>query len=815
MTTLRFQYVGGDCSQDSNDQGALSSCDDEGEGPPAIGPAQIDCSSAAGILFSGIVAVGSDLNLAVQGGGDLPSSTTCVLTSLGGDLLQRCIFDPSGSSSMELKDKFCSLELESCTDNEGGNQDCISEVKYTYTFSNVGTNSMDIIAANRTRGDDTKDLLPELDKTFLLPGESDMVMETDSVDVCEVMEFCTVLVAEADPPGPDTPCYDEDKYIFAPNPPCDVDVELTCTLKDDPDVSCEAIEEVTELQCTGCSPTTLCFTYTAESCPANDPAGLKACMDLNGSSPQAMADIVVTDGTNMLVDGTFRIGSEFCVSNGGESLPAELLVMINAPMGGATPVLNQMLTIDSTCTGRGLTLLENYGALQMTQYTNCDGTSDCFVPVVYGFLVKNTGPIGLTVAEFSSTINNEFKNLLVGVDPASLILAPTECYNQTDDTKIIDCCSGASFSAEVSVEGVGDDGSICDDVESLTLDKPIETPPPSSVPSASPSGAPTPATPEPSTSPSNPPSTPPSTPPSLVPTGVPSTSPPFPIPGDTCFVQVEVDCTPPAGVEDCDSIPIPRDECLEKVFSMGFRYNGGDCSQESNVQDPQLYQCFDLFGGPPVTPGEPSYFVVQDIKGLGIIYFEGFVPVGEQFTFSNGGELLGANVNVTIYNTDAVIPANIRQTMIIHTSCSQVTFLKDRYGSIELLSFNNTVQGFVSCFVDLSLGFSVRNVVEGFNVILESLTSITNFDEPNNFIDFTDEVAGVPLGPGASLPVLDTMVTIDLSVRKRYTAFSTVQGASPDGFSCRASDFLNFTAGNAEGASSATVPASAPSVPPV
>jgi hypothetical protein len=244
---------------------------------------------------------------------------------------------------------------------------------------------------------------------------------------------------------------------------------------------------------------------------------------------------------------------------------------------------------------------------------------------------------------------------------------------------------------------------------------------------------------------------------------------------------------------------------------MGFRYNGGDCSQESNVQDPQLYQCRDLFGGPPVEIGEESYILVQDIKGLGIIFFEGFVPVGDQFTMTNGGsEVLAANVNVTIYNTDVVIPSNIRQTMIIHTSCSQVTFLKDRYGAIELLSFNNTIQGFVSCFVDLTLGFDVVNTVNGFNVVLESLTSVTNFDMPNNFLNFTEEVSGVSLGPGEALPRFSTMVTIDLSVRQRYTVFSTVQGGSPDGFSCRSTDFLNFTAGNTE-----TSSATAPTTPPV
>jgi len=136
--------------------------------------------------------------------------------------------------------------------------------------------------------------------------------------------------------------------------------------------------------------------------------------------------------------------------------------------------------------------------------------------------------------------------------------------------------------------------------------------------------------------------------------------------------------------------------------------------------------------------------------------------------------------------------------MVIHTSCSQVTFLKDRYGSIELLWFNNTVQGNVTCAVDLTLGFSIENIAEGFNAILSSLTSITNFPG-NEFINLTDQVAGQILQAGDTVP-FSFGVSIDTSIRQRYTAFSTIQGSSPEGFSCRSTDFLNFTAGNTNAA---------------
>jgi hypothetical protein len=189
--------------------------------------------------------------------------------------------------------------------------------------------------------------------------------------------------------------------------------------------------------------------------------------------------------------------------------------------------------------------------------------------------------------------------------------------------------------------------------------------------------------------------------------------------------------------------------------------------------------------------------IITDIKGQGINYYNGPVFVGDIFNITNilPNSVIVANVNVTIYDGD-VAPENIRQTLIIHTSCSQVTFLKDRYGSLELIGFRNPSQGYLTCIVPVSFNFAIQNTAEGFNAVVQTLTSITNFDPPNDFLNFTDAVAGKLLGPGDELPVSSDSIDIDLSIRKRYTVFTTVQGVSPNGFSCRGSDFTNFTAGN-------------------
>jgi hypothetical protein len=220
--------------------------------------------------------------------------------------------------------------------------------------------------------------------------------------------------------------------------------------------------------------------------------------------------------------------------------------------------------------------------------------------------------------------------------------------------------------------------------------------------------------------------------------------------------------------------------------------------QSNNIQDPRIYQCEDFMGGPPTSDelGAESYLLITDIKGEGINYYNGPVFVGDVFNITNisPNPVIVANVNATFYDGEPS-PENMRQTMVIHTSCSQVTFLKDRYGALELVGFGNPSQGYLTCNTPVSFKFIIENTASAFNAVLQTLTSITNFDSPNDVLNYTSEIAGRDLDPGSEFPVSSEVITIDLSVRKRYTVFTTVQGVSPEGFSCRGSDFTNFTAG--------------------
>ncbi|KAI2508511.1 hypothetical protein MHU86_5910 [Fragilaria crotonensis] len=599
----------------------------------------------------------------------------------------------------------------------------------------------------------------------------------------------------------------------APVAGCDINLDFTCALTDDPTSDCIVLNKVTKLQCSGCAPTALCFVYTGLPCPADDdrPSGIKACADTFGG-PQAITDIVISNGDTVFVDKTVEVGGEICVTNGGAALPSELFVFISAPMGGNEPETNQLSTIDSTCQGEGLTLLESYGALNLTHYINCDGDNDCFVPVTFQVTVSSETPASQTITKLESTYNGEVTDLLDGADSSELRLEEGGAFVATKGY-IAECCSGVDFQVSVDATAEGDDGSICPQGGGLNIEKPLGTPPPATAPTP-PTKAPTTSTPEPTDAQSDVPFAIPSD----VPTPLPETPPPTPeptplqpvgTPDDSCFAQVDVTCVPPvdpaspdgARFEDCDSINIAPAECTEFVNLLTFRFNGGDCLDSNNIQDPRIYSCEDFFDGPPAADdiGAESYMVIADIKGQGITYFDGIIKVGDVFNITNilPNTVIVANVNVTIYAGEPA-PENLRETIIIHTSCSQVTFLKDRYGVLELIGFQNPSQGYQACIVPVSFDFAIQNTAEGFNAVVESLVSVTNFDPPNNLLNFTDEVVGFVLNPGDELPISSDSINIDLSIRKRYTVFTTVQGVSPEGFSCRGSEFSNFTAGVAD-----------------
>ena len=80
--------------------------------------------------------------------------------------------------------------------------------------------------------------------------------------------------------------------------------------------------------------------------------------------------------------------------------------------------------------------------------------------------------------------------------------------------------------------------------------------------------------------------------------------------------------------------------------------------------------------------------------------------------------------------------------------------------------------------------------------LLTALTVITNIDNGNNGIfDLSAKVAGVIVTPTMPFSVSET-ITLDLTVRQKYTAFSTIVGRTDEGVRCFGTDLFEFEAGN-------------------
>jgi hypothetical protein len=234
---------------------------------------------------------------------------------------------------------------------------------------------------------------------------------------------------------------------------------------------------------------------------------------------------------------------------------------------------------------------------------------------------------------------------------------------------------------------------------------------------------------------------------------------------------------------------------------MSFRYNGGDCSQSFNIQPRTQFECDDFNGGPPSEEGVVAYIQAFDLRG-GDVYFEGFVPVGEIFTLVADGTV-SANMNITMWDpkgeTDPnliVSAANIMQTNKYHSSCSRNLFLKDRFGSAQLVEFISDDQGLITCFINATLALDIQIPIftNGDSVRLTALTMLTNL---LGIIDKTEEVNGVIVGNGEVYEPIPIEITLDLTVRQRYTFFTTIVGETVSGGAeCNGNDFFEFVAGN-------------------
>ena len=234
---------------------------------------------------------------------------------------------------------------------------------------------------------------------------------------------------------------------------------------------------------------------------------------------------------------------------------------------------------------------------------------------------------------------------------------------------------------------------------------------------------------------------------------------------------------------------------------MEMLFNGGNCGQSFNIQEADKFDCTDQNGGPGLT-GQYYIHVVPRKKPDGDVYFSGPVNVGDVFPMCPGypacsGDRFEADSTVWVYpisaasnpNFDPVNDDNWLQLVNYHTSCSQNLFLKDKYGSTQLVIFFNEEQGLVSCFITATFSITLTNEGE---VAADEIILFTNTVNGNT-TDLTDAIQGVE--PGQQI-IITTQILIDMTVRQDYLITTDIVGATSRGKECSDSYTFSFTAGN-------------------
>ena len=807
LTTLTFQYTGGTCDASANSQSNIM-CKDTNGGPPSMQGASVACidSETGVILFNANVAYLGDVVISNPAG--LPDMISC-LVSANGDDFQTFEINTSGDDDLYLNDAFGSFTVQSCADTSGNPPlVCIIPVIYTYDFANVGTNDMTVTVAERTRNNVTINLIDNIPDKELAPGESTQITEAENLNICIDGLYLTTLTGSATPPGGEI-CTDTDEYVFQIGVSCRVDVEVTCVDMNGvacadigtPSSSCVDLDDLTVLT----------FTYLGGTCAAssNGQGGASTCEDFNGGPTGSDARVVCADGALALFDQVVSVGSAVTVNgaNGGK-LPASMICSISSPDGTSL----QTVTIN-TSGDLPLSLKDVFGSLQLETCTDTTGSViDCLLEVIYTYSFANVGTNVMNITTAEVTRNNVTTDFIGSVPVTSLSPGESTSVNVTET---VDFCIEGTYVTTIFAEASPPSGTICSDTDEYVI--PI-TPPLSTEPPVSPAPttlspvtpapttlspvtpAPTPTTPAPTpTTPAPTPTTPaptPTTPAPATPAPVtPSPATPAPTP-DECVVAIEVICDPSGDAANCDSILPLVTQCTQRPNQLVMRYNGGTCEQSFNIQPTTLFQCFDFQGGPPDSEGAESYVVATDIKGQGITYFEGFIRVGEELLLDDPDQSrVDANMNITVYASDDKSFANMLQTVVYHTSCSRNLFLKDRYGSFQLVVFVNDLQGTVSCFYNATFDFNIVNT-GSFGAEFVSLISETNIG--GGPFNLTDQVLEqqAQVNPGDEF-TLSLNINIDLTVRQRYTVLTTIVGRTEGtGVLCSDTDFLSFVAGN-------------------
>ncbi|KAI2503702.1 hypothetical protein MHU86_10762 [Fragilaria crotonensis] len=227
-----------------------------------------------------------------------------------------------------------------------------------------------------------------------------------------------------------------------------------------------------------------------------------------------------------------------------------------------------------------------------------------------------------------------------------------------------------------------------------------------------------------------------------------------------CFVDVSLTCTPKNNeTESCDHLfsSAKTASCESPPSEVEFGFLGGNCPNSTRLEGDAKFICRDFNGGPVTHSGEgkEAYIVASSPRMIGNEYFAGTVPYNSIFPLVNagGGALLDETM-VLVYEDASM--EKLLQLMIFKTSCENSFTLGDDFGSIELVSFTNSVQNKVSAKVTAMYEITITNKAQ----VEATLMDVVALSDDTNH-DLWKSLKGEVIAPGKEISIVEEM-TVDL-----------------------------------------------------
>ena len=128
--------------------------------------------------------------------------------SVTGKDVQALSIDVSGATDLALKDKFGSLTIEGCDE-----QNCLHDVHYTFNIKNQGSANMMVTKADRDFNGDQGKLVDSVSPNPIPSGATVSLKEQFTIDVCTPGDFVMNFDVDAKPPNGEA-CQDDDTLRF-------------------------------------------------------------------------------------------------------------------------------------------------------------------------------------------------------------------------------------------------------------------------------------------------------------------------------------------------------------------------------------------------------------------------------------------------------------------------------------------------------------------------------------------------------------------------------------------------------------------------